>query len=592
MLPRILALDTTLSNQIAAGEVVERPAAALKELLENSLDADARRISVRIEQGGLRLLEVSDDGHGIHPEDLPLSFARHATSKIRRAEDLFAIKSWGFRGEALASLGAVSRLTLSSRRDPFATGREIVCEGAQLETAKEVARPQGTTVKAEELFFNTPARKKFLKSQAAETSAALQVIYRLALSTPAIHWDVSVDGSRVLQLPAVSGQPERVAEVFWEAFKTRVDPAELIALRGEKAELRVRGWMLPQPYMIPTARGIFTFVNGRSVKDKLLHQAILTACREILFGEQYPQLALFLELPPELVDVNVHPTKAEVRFSEPGKVFSLVRSTLEAALAPLRPNLGMSAPFAGTPATSAAGIPASGAPHSTNFSFALSDAPHFHQKPIPGAEAQSVRPQGPQFLGTLKNTYLVCQDAEGLLLVDQHAAHERITYERLRKTRLQEIHSAPMLVPILVEMPQRQLDQLEVHFPALTALGLELDRAGPSQVAIRAVPAMLLGEDNTPRIALGALVRSLGDHLDVSTPETLAEKLQEKILHVLATQSCHSSVRAGQSLSVWEAQALLEQMEATDFSGHCPHGRPTTVRLQWSELERLFKRIV
>ncbi|RZA09897.1 MAG: DNA mismatch repair endonuclease MutL [Proteobacteria bacterium] len=620
---RILKLNDQLSNQIAAGEVVERPSAALKELMENSLDAGALSLRVSIADGGMQLLEVADDGHGIHPEDLRLALDRHATSKIRQTEDLFAIKSWGFRGEALASIGAVSRLTLSSRALGEATGRSILCEGGHIREEKTIARPQGTTVRVEELFFNTPARKKFLKSSSAETSQCTQTFQRLALGCPHAAMEFTINGERAYHFSAAATMETRITDVFRAAWKLDLEEKDLMKVEAASFPLAMKAWILPSKHYIPSSRGILCYVNGRTVKDKLLQSAILAAARETLFGSLYPQMVLFLETPPEAVDVNVHPTKAEVRFREPGHVFGFVRKYLERALAGDRRGSVSLTEFEAPPS------PASLFDRPQDTHLFQSNAA-FHQKSAhgdapawgslssgtqnallpPGYPALSESLAGtvtpyapaftpgphanlsrPQFLGTLKNTYLICQDADGLLLVDQHAAHERVTYERLKKNRL-EGESAALLIPIQIELGREVLDRMEGDFPKLAELGLQVDRTGPTLLAVRSLPSLLLKKDGAPALGLGNFFRKVSSGWDSLANEgDLAEAVRDKMLEALATESCHGSVRAGQTLSAPEAMALLEQMADTDFSGHCPHGRPTTVRFRWGEIERLFKRV-
>lgn len=597
---RIRKLDDQLSNQIAAGEVVERPGAALKELVENSLDAGAKNVRVHWREGGVALLEIADDGHGIHPDDMALALDRHATSKIRSAEELFAIRSWGFRGEALASIGAVSRLYLSSRREGQEQGKELTAEGGQILFDKRIARPVGTTVRVENLFFNTPARRKFLKSQAAESSFCMQVMHRLALGSPECAFEVSADGEKILQYPAAARPETRVIQVYREAWKLDVNESDLKHVEATSGAMKLRAWLLPSRHFIPSSRGILTFVNQRSVKDKLLQQAILAAAKEVLFGNLYPQLVLHLELPPELVDVNVHPTKSELRFRDSGHVFAFLRKHIEKSLAGDRP-VSVAAPLH----TSAQESPATlfstpvqyhqKADLPSSFPMGAPSLPFTPTSAIIQAPEAAPRPShGPQFLGTLRNTYLVCQDENGLLLVDQHAAHERVTYERLKRSRFERnLERAPLLIPIQIELPREVLDRNEDQLSALAELGLVLDRTGPTLLAIRELPALLLRGDGSPRVPAGEFLRKLLLSLDeTAAHEALADAVKEKLLDALASQSCHGSVRAGQNLSPQEAHALLAQMSETDFSGHCPHGRPTAVRLRWSEIERLFKRIV
>lgn len=609
MSKRILKLSDQLSNQIAAGEVVERPAAALKELVENSLDAGARTIRVQLKEGGIQMLEVADDGSGIHPQDLHLALDRHATSKIAKTEDLFAINSWGFRGEALASIGAVSRLTLSSRFHESDSGMEIITEGGRPISEKEIARPIGTTVKVEDLFYNTPARRKFLKNQGAETSACLQVMHRLALSSPEVSFEATVNGERALLYTKAEKMETRVVEVFREAWNLKIEEKDLMPIDAKSGDLRIRAWLLPSKFFIPSSRGILTFVNKRSVKDKLLQQSILSAAKEVLFGSLYPQMVLFLDMPNDGVDVNVHPTKAEVRFRDSGHVFAFVRKVLEKALAEDRRGsvdlfqTGIQTPHSHTnqlfetnvqyhqkdlPAFASHNISAA------NYS-AIGTAPTSSNETIlsPANTLEESLPQPRvQFLGTLKNTYLICQDEEGLLLVDQHAAHERVTYEKLRKQKFDNQPGVPLLIPIQVELAREALDRLENSLPRFAELGLIMDRTGPTVAVVRELPAILVKRDGSPAFSLGQFLRGLSTSWDETLDDSeFAELLKKKMLDVLATESCHGSVRAGQNLSPQQAFALLAQMSDTDFSGHCPHGRPTTVRLKWSEIERLFKRV-
>jgi DNA mismatch repair protein MutL len=586
---RIHRLPEQLANQIAAGEVVERPGAALKELVENSLDAGAKAIRVHLRGGGVELLEVSDDGSGIHADDLFLALVRHATSKIRSTEDLFAIRSWGFRGEALASIAAVSRLSLSSRHHESGTARELLLEGGKKIDDREQARVPGTTVRVEDLFFNTPARKKFLKSQGAETSYCWQTLHRLALGSPSVQFEAWQDGEKLFHYPSATPE-QRVVAVYREAWNLKLEEADLMKVEAESFPLKLTAWILPAKHFIPSSRGILTYVNQRTVKDKLLQQAILAAAKETIFGHLYPQLVLSLEMPANYVDVNVHPAKAEVRFREPGHIFGFLRKHLEKALAgDRRGSVSMDSPA----------YAESSPPESSLFSTPT----HFHQRaaenlspalpsaPVSNESPPAVLSHRPQFLGTLRNTYLVCQDQDGLLLVDQHAAHERVTYERLKRNKLEKREGAPLLIPIQVELARSALDRLEGEFSRFAEWGLVLDRTGPTMVAVREVPAILLRSNGSPVLPLGDFLRRLTQSWEeVPAEGQLADALLEKILEVIASESCHGSVRAGRSLAPSEAAALLEQMSETDFSGHCPHGRPTTLRFRWSEIERLFKR--
>lgn len=594
---RIQALDLQLCNQIAAGEVVERPGSALKEMVENSLDAGATQIRIEIRGGGAELLLVSDNGSGIFADDLALALSRHATSKIRTSDDLFAIRSWGFRGEALAAIAAVSRLTISSRQADAPEGREIISEAGNIVSDKKIARAQGTSLRVEDLFFNTPVRKKFLKTAAGETSFCIQTVHKLALASPEVDWELWVEDTKELHYPAVKDPRDRIVQVFRDGLRTKVAPEELIVLDNNKPDARLWGYLLPSTALIPSTRGMFTFVNRRSVKDKLLQQAIITAAREVLFGSSFPQIVLHIDTAPENVDVNVHPTKAEVRFRNGAQIFGLIRSTLEKALAAQRPPVMLESlekpAFGSANLEMNLAMPAQFAQKSGATESSISaNTPEWRSQEAALAPPPPQR-RGPQYLCTLKNTYLLCQDEEGMLLIDQHAAHERISYERLKtqEFRRAAVASAQLLIPLVLELPLGAVQLLEQAEEVLQDLGLEFDRAGPTQIAVRSLPAQLLRRDGSPSISLSQLFRKLAEELEVSPPEASGEILKACILETLATQSCHGSVRAGQALSPPEVEALLQDMSETDFSGHCPHGRPTTVRLKWTDIERLFKRI-
>jgi DNA mismatch repair protein MutL len=375
--------------------------------------------------------------------------------------------------------------------------------------------------------------------------------------------------------------------------------------------MKLKAWILPSKHFIPSSRGILLYVNRRSVKDKLLQQSVLTAAKEALFGNLYPQLVLWLETAADGVDVNVHPAKSEVRFRDSGHVFAFVRKHLEKALAgDRRGSVSLDMPaFAGAPESPAPSLFSSPAQFHQKAAEPRFEAGWLVQDVAPAMAAAATAPapsilpaafagpspagyHGPQFLGTLKNTYIICQDENGLLLVDQHAAHERVTYERLKKARFSKAEGAPLLIPIQVELGRETLDRLESEFPSFAEYGLILDRTGPTLLAVRELPALLLKKDGSPVLSIGNFLRKLVQGWEETSVEgELAEVFRHKLLDVLASESCHGSVRAGQSLSAQEAMALLAQMSDTDFSGHCPHGRPTTVRFRWSEIERLFKRV-
>ena len=620
----IKVLESRLADQIAAGEVVDRPGAVVKELIENSIDAGASQLTIFLEKGGQQLIEVQDNGRGIPSKELPLTILRHATSKISVLSDLSTISTMGFRGEALAAISAVSRFSITSCTGE-SSGRSLTCESSTIIDDTTKVRTRGTTIRVENLFFNTPVRKKFLNSLSWETNYCKQMVLRMVLGNPDCGFTLHIDGKKIFSFPAQE-EKSRVYSLFTQGLHVPLEgDKELLYFYHKEGEATLSGYILPMKYCLPTSRSMFTFVNKRLVRDKVLQQAILSASREVLFGEEYPQLVLFLDMDPKMVDVNVHPTKSELRFRDPSP-FRFVYKSILATLAQLRlptgppntaattreeqPPPGMMPPRAFSPttatptigeATTMGGMQTTGSAHPSPprvqfrnqpSSFDIDFGRQYEQKASPTPMVTS-ETNIPMFLGTIKNTYLVCQDEDGLLLVDQHAAHERVTYERLRRDQLEKnLHSAPLLIPIVVELNPDQLNTLEKKFSELTRMGLYLERLGSSQVRITELPSLLLDKEGTPRLALHVLIQKLADLLEEhSETELLIHTVQRVLLDVIATQSCHSSVRAGQNLSSLEANALLEQMQKTDYGAHCPHGRPTSVRLSWKEIEKLFKRI-
>ena len=598
----IKCLDAATADQIAAGEVVERPGAALKELLENSLDAGATEITVRLQNGGEELIEVIDNGSGIPESDLHLAFERHATSKISSIADLVEIRSMGFRGEALAAISAVSRTKVRSTSESLGIARELIYEGSSIVDDRELPRERGTTVRVENLFYNTPARKQFLGSRASETNYCLQVFHRLALAHPHCSFHLTVDNQPRFAFAKTATRGERVSQVFRDGLNVSFRSDELLEFRREKPEIAIEGYMLPMRLCRNSARGIFTFVNNRAVKDKLMLQAVMAAAREVLFGRQFPQLALFLEIDPKQVDVNVHPTKAELRFKEPSP-FGFIRVAVRESLATLRlptatdPRPEDSETIQADPTVMEADLsPSIADPEFVSApNLPLSLGRQFRAKVDPTQAGENASTGDiPRFLGAIHNTYLVCEDELGLLLVDQHAAHERVTYERLRQGVLgKQVDSAPLLIPIVVELSPESADLIEQEQEGFQKLGLYLERFGPQQIKVVELPTLLLNKEGAPRVALHEFVQLLAEKLVHGvSPEESTEILERKLLDAVASMSCHGSVRAGQALSPSESRALLLEMQATDFAAHCPHGRPTSVRLSWTDLEKLFKRIV
>ncbi len=616
---RIQLLSPRLANQIAAGEVVERPASVLKELLENSLDAGARRIDIEVEQGGVKLLRVRDDGAGIERDDLPLALARHATSKIRDLADLEHLLSLGFRGEALASISSVARLTLTSRRRGTAHAWQVEAEGHDmLASVQPAAHSEGTTVEVRDLFFNTPARRKFLRAEKTEFDHLQEVVRRLALTHFEAAFHLRHNGKGVLALhPAVdeSSRARRVASICGPAFLEQALPIEL-----ERSGLRLWGWVGLPTFSRSQADLQYFYVNGRSVRDKLVAHAVRQAYRDVLYNGRHPAFVLFLELDPASVDVNVHPTKHEVRFRDSRMVHDFLYGSLHRALADVRPQdqqacvitpepvSGVQAgefagqaemllarqdlppafePSAGSrPGGGAGGHYADRSPSAGTSLAELQGAYREFFAPLPESvplpePAGDIPPLG-YALAQLKGIYILAENAGGLVLVDMHAAHERIMYERLKQAMLTEgLRGQPLLMAETLALSQREADCAEEHADWFARLGFELQRLGPESLAIRQTPA-LLKQAQAP-----ALVRDvLSDLLEYGSSDRIEAHLNE----LLATMACHGAVRANRRLSLAEMNALLRDMERTERSGQCNHGRPTWTQLGMDALDKLFLR--
>ena len=598
----IRRLPEALVNRIAAGEVVERPASALKELIENAIDSGARSISVRLALGGINLIEVTDDGCGMTPDDMALALERHATSKLP-GEDIELVATLGFRGEALPSIASVSKMTLESRVDTAGGWKRIVDHGV-LVGEGPVALPPGTRVRVENLFGNVPARRKFLRSPRAEYGAALDITKRLAMARPEIGFNVEHDGRRTLAVQAGMTRPERVAALTSGEL---IDNS--VSLDFEREGVRLGGIASLPTYNRGVADHQFLFVNGRPVKDRLLIGAVRGAYAEMLARDRHAVVALFLDLPPTEVDVNVHPAKTEVRFREPALIRGMIVSGLRHALdqsgfrAVQRPAADVN--WQREPVTTAQGdifFNASPAGYQgsygqrsaypslaeTRSGFAGMDD---DRAPLLGRAEQASEPvpEGTRHplgvaRGQVANTYIVAEAEDGLVIVDQHAAHERLMLERMRKAMEAvggAVPSQALLLPQVIELDEPACDRLESRIAELSAFGLELERFGPTAILVRATPAML-GQGDAK-----GLIEDLADDL-AAYDEALS--LKERIDHVAATMACHGSVRAGRVLSVTEMNALLREMEITPRSGQCNHGRPTWVKLALNDVEKLFGR--
>ena len=593
----IRRLPETVINRIAAGEVVERPASVVKELVENAIDAGARRIEVVVRDGGQTLIAVTDDGQGMAKDDLALAVERHATSKLP-TDDLLEIKSLGFRGEALPSIGAVARLTIASRARGAKDAWAITVEGGRVGKPEPAAQPQGTRVEVRDLFFATPARLKFLKAPRTEQSHAVETVKQLAMAHPAVGFFMS-DGTRdILKLPAAAGDDarlDRLARIMGRDFAENA-----LEIAAEREGVRLTGHAGLPTLNRGNAQMQFLFVNGRPVRDKLLFGAVRGAYREFLASDRHPLLALFLEIEPESVDVNVHPAKTEVRFRDSGVVRGLIVGALKhalaeaghrasttvagAALGRMTPGGGMHRP----PATASAGGHA-------GWAGLRERAAEFHA-PFPNLQAPpAARTAGPAAdadapadypLGVARaqvhSTYVVAQTRDGIVIVDQHAAHERLVQERIKRAIDQGgVQRQGLLIPEVVELDEAAQARLIERAGELAELGLVIEPFGSGAVVVRETPA-LLGEAD-----IGGLIRDLADDLQ-SAEEGLA--LKDRLDHVSATMACHGSVRAGRRLNADEMNALLREMEATPHSGQCSHGRPTYVELKLADIEKLFGR--
>jgi DNA mismatch repair protein MutL len=630
----IRQLSETMINQIAAGEVIERPASVVKELVENALDAGASRVEIVTAGGGLSLIRVTDDGSGIAEKELALAIARHCTSKL--AENIHDIRSLGFRGEALPSIGSVARLSIRSRTAAGDSAAEIGIEGGRVSAVKPAAANRGTTVEVRDLFFATPARLKFMKGERAESSATSDVIKRIAIAFPAVRFTLAGSDRSTLELPATDDSPEgqlrRVAQVMGTAF-----PANAIAIDAEREGVHLTGHVSIPSFTRANALQQYAYVNGRPVRDKLIAGAIRGAFADVLPRDRHAVTVLFLTLDPAIVDVNVHPAKADVRFRDPGLVRGLIVGAIRQALgdagirAATTGAAGMMAAFRPGAASYGHGGPANGhrsygaayrasgsagfdrgsdlarspqrpldmvfehgqfdGPASGSGAFGENEQAAFDAGPLASADARAGQGETAETLlgmvlgaarAQVHENYIVAQTRDSLVIVDQHAAHERLVYEALKNAlHSRAVPSQMLLLPEIIDLPEEDAERLALHSETLARFGLGIERFGPGAVAVRETPSML-GETNVQQ-----LVRDLADEIaDNDTVETLKERLHQ----IAATMACHGSVRSGRLLKPDEMNALLRQMEATPGSGTCNHGRPTYIELKLADIERLFGR--
>ena len=603
---RIHRLPVDLANQIAAGEVVERPASVVKELVENAIDAGARRISIGVELGGKRLIRVDDDGEGMDPDDARLAIERHATSKIRRADDLAGIATLGFRGEALPAIASVSHFVLRSRTRQMNAGTEIRVNGGALAAVTEVGMPEGTSIEVGDLFYNLPARRKFLKSDGAESAQISRIVTQLALCYPEVGFTLTSAGRKVLQTPPVPSLRERLYQLYG-------DRTDLIEVRRD-GDVKLLGYIAALAEQGPTRGPQNVFVNRRVVKDRTIQHAVIDAYSAASIKERSPEIHLFIEMPHDAVDVNVHPTKAEVRFRDQSYIHELVRRALgdvlgrgpapELQLQPLRaeveraitlplptsytavfpsrwsgPGGPLSGPPKGGPYEDAGAAPDDGGAASRRRDD-IPIAPTGDSTFAPTIDSP-IRPMMP--LGQFRDTFIIAVDEEGIAIIDQHVAHERILFERITERLMQgRLESQRLLEPMLVELPPNARQALQAHAGELERLGFEVDEFGGESLRIAAFPALLRREQCT------ATLRALAEDLENAGSTA---SVDDAIKRIAATMACHAAVKANDPLTPEKMTHILEELRRTAYSTVCPHGRPVMLRLTRREVEKNFQRI-
>ena len=591
----IQQLPDTLINQIAAGEVVERPASVVKELLENALDAGASRIEIELEEGGMRLIRIRDDGVGVAAEELPLALVRHATSKIASLDDLEHVTTMGFRGEALPSIASVSRFAISSKPAAQAHALRIEVEGGKVLPTAPTAHPTGTTVEARDLFYNVPARRKFLRAERTELGHIEELLRGQALARMEVAFRLSHNGKQIRSYRASTTDDERLrrlADAMGEEFAR-----QSLAIEHEAAGLRLHGWVgLPTASRSQADQQYF-YVNRRLVRDRVVAHAVRQAYADVLYHGRHPSYVLFLEIDPTRVDVNVHPAKSEVRFRDSRLVHDFLYRSLHQALAGARAGSTASSE---TPLTTVAGAMSyasfgAGAQTQSPLSFSVREQIGAYAALYGPARAGTAANEAAEMpetthgapplgyaLAQLHGIFILAESHAGLVLVDMHAAHERISYERLKTAQDGEgIRAQPLLVPLTIAVSEREAACAEERGEAMAALGFELTRNGPQSIVVRSAPALLDGID--PRQLVLDVLSDLIEHGATTRVEEVRNEL-------LSTMACHASVRANRRLSLPEMNALLRDMEATERSGQCNHGRPTWVQLNRQELDRLFLR--
>ncbi len=580
----IQLLSDSLISQIAAGEVIERPASVVKELVENALDARAQRIEVELERGGCGLIRVRDDGAGIDAAEIPLALARHATSKIASLEDLESVATLGFRGEALPSIASISRLSLVSRTASASHAWAVAARDGEIGAPAPAAHRPGTSVEVRDLFFNVPARRKFLRTENTEYQHIVRMLERLALSRFDVAFTLAHNGKNVWTLGAAHSDAERlarVASICGEEFA-----AHVVELRHDTESLRLSGWLGLPTFSRSQADLQFTYLNGRFVRDKLLVGAARLAFHDVMFHGRFSAYLLYLDMDASQVDVNAHPQKLEVRFRDSRRVHDFVFRTLEKVLSDTRPSGESSGSAPLDWLSGAASQAASSAPRQARFTLPETSPQRASADAYRGfldngsAIRDSAAPLG-YAIAQLHGIYILAQSTDGMVLVDMHAAHERIMYENMKKLLAGQRAQQQLLMPEILNVTAAQADVAEEHVQEFASLGFAVTRLAPDQLALRAIPTLLAGRDPA------SIVRDvLSDLLE----QGHSRRVEESINHLLATMACHAAVRAQRSLSLPEMNALLREMETTERADQCNHGRPTWVRLSISELDRLFLR--
>ncbi|MHC4605989.1 MAG: DNA mismatch repair endonuclease MutL [Planctomycetota bacterium] len=560
---RVLAPDVV--NKIAAGEVVERPASLVKELVENALDAGAKHVRVDVEDGGRRLVRVTDDGAGIAGEDLPVAFESHATSKLESADDLYRVTTLGFRGEALASIGSVAQVRLKSRKHGTEGGAEIEVDAGQRADVRPAALPEGTDIEVRNLFLNVPVRRKFLRKPRVEFEHVHEAVARFAVAHPEVRFDLAHNGIPVFNLPSASDVRERIAHFFGKDLA-----GALMEVRSDEPPARFRALIAPPAFSKLTLKGQYVYLNGRFIRDRIVTRAINESYREALPHGRYPVVFLFLEVEPGEVDVNVHPTKIEVRFRNVWRVHDRIVDRLSRAV------LGSDAPRDARPAVAPPGPPPDVYREVVDF---FSSPTREERAPAPLVTS------GRRFF-QINDRYIVEEADEGIRIFDQHALHERVMLDRLRRAYSSgDLPAQRLLMPAVVTLSPARIDLLEEHGEVLRSFGIEAERSGPGSVAVRAIPAAL--RDDDPASLAEDLVERIEEHGESERKAGHRIALLEPLIEFLA---CRSAIKFGNRLSPEEVAHLLEEAAALDFAGTCAHGRPTVVELKLDELEKLFER--